>query len=103
MGAMCSPLRLKTCFTPSALSMRTRSCAPVAVPMRLGRGPAEARQVRGQLRQRRKLLLGVELLRPLQQVSLGLGDVRVGDAAVHRTDRRAGLLVVEADALGAEQ
>src|SRR6266478_3664853 len=32
---MCSPERVNRCRTPSALSIRTRSCAPVTVAMRL--------------------------------------------------------------------
>src|SRR5438132_12318896 len=63
MGAMCSRESVNRCFTPSAFSIRTRSCAPVAVAMlpllRLERayrnragapagGPLDARFVRGE-------------------------------------------------------
>src|SRR5205085_7774871 len=59
-------------------------------------------QVRGKLRERREPLVGMDLLRAREEGLFALGNVRIGDAAVHRADRRAGFLVVEADALGAE-
>src|SRR4051794_35790986 len=132
MGAMCSPQRVNRWRTPSAFSMRTSSCAPVDVAIARGEyrargmrapafqtadgasvracgsmsaasGPrAEAGQRCGQLGERWELRLGVELLRPVVEDRLGLRDVRIGNAAVDRTDGRAGFLLVEADALGAE-
>src|SRR5260370_12857216 len=59
--------------------------------------------MRRQRHQGRKRLLGVELLGGLEQDLFRFRDVRIGDAAVDRTDGRAGFLVVETDALGAEQ
>src|ERR1700737_931566 len=126
MGATWSPESVNRCRTPSALSMRTRSCAPVDVPMgpppeaclRLGFCPrsrfcvrpggfasgllAEAREMRGQLAERRELLVRMQLLRALEERGLGLGDVGVGNAAIHRAHGGAGLPVLEADAFGAE-
>src|SRR5581483_8982935 len=48
-----------------------------------------------------KLLLGMDLTGAGDEHAFGLRDVRIGHAAVDRTDRRAGLVVVEPDALGA--
>src|SRR3954468_13741555 len=45
----------------------------------------------------------MELLRAREQVRFRLRIAGVGDAAVDRAHRGAGLLVVEADALGAER
>src|SRR5512137_120974 len=65
-------------------------------------GLAEPGEVRGQLAQRREGLVGVDRRQLGVVLLLGLRAGRVGDAAVDRADRGAGLLVVEADALGAE-
>src|SRR4051812_20397221 len=66
-------------------------------------GPrAEAGQRCGQLGERWELGIGVELPRPVVEDRLRLRDVRIGNAAVDGTDGRAGFLLVEADAFGAE-
>src|SRR5476651_2437083 len=59
--------------------------------------------MRRQLRQRRERLLRMKLLRPVEQVAFRLGNVRIGDATIHRAHRSARLFVVEADAFGAER
>src|SRR5438093_601781 len=105
MGATCRPESVNTWRTPSALSMRTRSCAPVEVGMGLPRrlrNLAEAGEARGKLPERRELLVGVQAERAIVEHLLGLDDVGIRDAAVDRANRRAGLLIVEADALGAQ-
>src|SRR6266849_6628590 len=105
MGATCRPERVKTWRTPSALSMRTRSCAPVEVDMastRGFRGLAEAGEAGRELGERRQLLVGVEAPGPLVEHLLRLDDGRIRDAAVDRAHRRASFLLVEANALGAE-
>src|SRR5437588_10286433 len=114
MGATCRPESVNTCRTPSALSIRTRSWAPVEVGMQVpsvrrwpslgwrSRGFAEPRQAGGKLGGRRQLLVGMEPPGPLVQRRFRLDDVRIRDAAVHRAHRRARLLLVEADALGAQ-
>src|SRR5690606_36783015 len=63
---------------------------------------AEARLRRRKLGERREALLGVELLRALVKDFRALHDVGIGDAAIHRANGGAGLLVVEPDTLGAE-
>ena len=63
---------------------------------------AEAAQVLRQLGDRRELGVGVELAGAGQQGRLFLAALGVGDAALDGAYRLAGLVVVEADALGAE-
>src|SRR5205807_623343 len=62
----------------------------------LCRRAAEAREVGRKLRQRGEDLVRMNLLRARQQDFFALGDVRIGDAAIHRADGGAGFLVVEA-------
>src|SRR2546423_15704141 len=109
MGATCRPDSVNTWRTPSALSMRTRSCAPVEVGVWAGRavcglrlsharsaasarrfrGLAEAGQAGRKLGERRDLFVRVEAPGALVEHFLGLDDLRIGDAAVDRAHRRA--------------
>src|SRR5439155_25937811 len=68
------------------------------VPVRLRGSRTVVQEARGRVV--RDGLVGMERPRARQQHVLRLGPVRVGDAAVDRTDRGAGLVIEEADALG---
>ena len=63
---------------------------------------AEAREVRRQRGELGELLVRVQLLGAAEEVLFGFDVVRIGDAALDRAHRLARLVVVEADALGAQ-
>src|SRR5438067_1748396 len=135
MGATWRPESVNTWRTPSALSMRTRSCAPVEVAMTGTRFTAnlpirghhtsrcvwcprnsnsmkasasalrelaEARERGRKLGQRRNGRAGMKPPGALVQHGFVFRDVRIRNAAVDRTHRRARFLLVKADALGAQ-
>src|SRR5687768_12996980 len=64
---------------------------------------AEAGEVGGQYVERRELLVGVQLLGAIEERDLGLLVARIGQAALDGTHGLAGLVVMEADALGAQR
>src|SRR5439155_24157798 len=71
-------------LAPSARPAQTTRAA--SVRLRSGRGPAEAREVRGKLGESRKDLLRMELLRALEEDILRLEIVRIRNAAINRAD-----------------